>query len=708
MKIKIEKIKVIRSNVIQNFDQEILPLTVIYGLNEKGKTSLVEGIIRSLFSKNLIKRSKDFKWILREEDFIPTEVEIIVRIDKENKKFIPETREKIDNILENKFKNIPLHLLKLIIVKSAEVEIAQEKEGIDKAIIQKLLSDKWIIQHLKENSLLKHEERLTRLLVCERNKISIKERTLGYKTGPLKDWDPNFMKLNQIDSFLEKTQHISKGKLAEINKQIEKKEEQKRKLIIDIDKKISEINNEISKMENNNLIKNKPVINEIEKDLIHLKNKIKELEEKYRELNSIDIEKKKKIIDEFEKNYQEVFNKNLKKRLSIKIYTISFLILLGFIIISLFTRNFKFLYPGFLTGVTGLIISTIYAQKEWKNKKIMIELEKLENEYRKIFNEDLSQTNIEIQKEKINQEIGRKKALETDIEKLKSEIHKLNILIFQKIKNIAEDIEIKDMKVTEFENSLNKIKDEIKKLESQIDDKKREKERLQQEKSNILVFSQNEIDKLRNEKEKLEKEERNLKSAIEGFLGISGAGRSWGAIMEMLYKEREECISKLREIGAQVIAGKLILQLLNKIEKEEDKLIERRVNSKEITDKIKKFTANRYSKLMFEGNELTVFYGKEKYLFKNLSTGAKEQILLALRFGIVEQILNEGRIFFILDDAFQYSDWERRKYLIKKVIEMVKQGWQVLYFSMDQNIKETFNTLTKENLPKDMYKIIHI
>jgi len=63
--------------------------------------------------------------------------------------------------------------------------------------------------------------------------------------------------------------------------------------------------------------------------------------------------------------------------------------------------------------------------------------------------------------------------------------------------------------------------------------------------------------------------------------------------------------------------------------------------------------------------------------------------------GFCSRILNKDKLFLILDDAFQYSDWDRRKLLTDKVVDLAKKGWQIIYFTMDDNIKELFDTKGK-------------
>jgi uncharacterized protein YhaN len=82
-----------------------------------------------------------------------------------------------------------------------------------------------------------------------------------------------------------------------------------------------------------------------------------------------------------------------------------------------------------------------------------------------------------------------------------------------------------------------------------------------------------------------------------------------------------------------------------------------------------------------------------------LSTGAKEQTLLALRLGIALYLLKQDRMFLILDDAFQHSDWIRRDGLVDQFVDLASQGWQILYFTMDDHIRDLFESKGKIHLP---------
>ncbi|GAG72424.1 unnamed protein product, partial [marine sediment metagenome] len=61
--------------------------------------------------------------------------------------------------------------------------------------------------------------------------------------------------------------------------------------------------------------------------------------------------------------------------------------------------------------------------------------------------------------------------------------------------------------------------------------------------------------------------------------------------------------------------------------------------------------------------------------------------MLALRIGFSSKLLKKDTLFLILDDAFQHSDWERRETLVKRLADIAKDGWQIIYLTMDDHIK---------------------
>jgi uncharacterized protein YhaN len=101
-----------------------------------------------------------------------------------------------------------------------------------------------------------------------------------------------------------------------------------------------------------------------------------------------------------------------------------------------------------------------------------------------------------------------------------------------------------------------------------------------------------------------------------------------------------------------------------------------------------KLITDRYNSLFLDGDHLKVRDDFGEFGISDLSTGAREQVLLALRLGIASRVLKQDKLFLILDDAFQHSDWDRRDRLVNQAVSLAKQDWQVIYFTMDNHIRD--------------------
>jgi uncharacterized protein YhaN len=64
-------------------------------------------------------------------------------------------------------------------------------------------------------------------------------------------------------------------------------------------------------------------------------------------------------------------------------------------------------------------------------------------------------------------------------------------------------------------------------------------------------------------------------------------------------------------------------------------------------------------------------------------------VLFALRVSLAKKILNDSA-FFIFDDAFQHSDYDRRPKLVDQLFDLSDAGWQIIYLTMDDHIRNLF------------------
>jgi len=102
-----------------------------------------------------------------------------------------------------------------------------------------------------------------------------------------------------------------------------------------------------------------------------------------------------------------------------------------------------------------------------------------------------------------------------------------------------------------------------------------------------------------------------------------------------------------------------------------------------------------------EGDRLIISDKVRDFPLNDLSTGAQEQVLLALRIGCAAHTLGKQSLFLVLDDAFQHADWDRRERLMDEVIRLGKVGWQILYLTMDDHLRDLFHDMGEKTFKKE-------
>jgi uncharacterized protein YhaN len=216
-----------------------------------------------------------------------------------------------------------------------------------------------------------------------------------------------------------------------------------------------------------------------------------------------------------------------------------------------------------------------------------------------------------------------------------------------------------------------------------------------------VKFSYDEFEKAKAELEEIqiritgkEKEIENLKYSICTETN-DDSSIEWDRLLENLREKRLEKQNDLNISEAQIIAGVLVHIEIDKLRQEEDNKITQGLQSEVVLKPLMEVSKN-YKKLFLDGDRLMVSDEYRDFCIKDLSTGAREQIMLALRIGFSIKILKQDSLFLILDDAFQHSDWERRKILIGKLVDIAKAGWQVIYLTMDDHIRKLFDEAGKE------------
>jgi len=260
-----------------------------------------------------------------------------------------------------------------------------------------------------------------------------------------------------------------------------------------------------------------------------------------------------------------------------------------------------------------------------------------------------------------------------------------------------------------WEEELSKLEENLRELDQQIEDHNLTLARLNVAKKDCRpteseVTYNPEIeaglrDKLDEIVEELSETRNSLTGLYEAVRTETGdpPGTAWSSLVHNLQNEWEKAAEEYREETADILAGIGLLNVLEEIRQKEDEKIDRALRSTEVRKRLFQITGH-YDGLSLQDDNMTVTSKYGSLLLEDISTGAKEQCQLALRMGLVERITGEDRLFLILDDAFQHSDWKRRESLFDVVMNLVELGWQIIYLTMDDHILKIASDRGQESL----------
>ena len=477
--------------------------------------------------------------------------------------------------------------------------------------------------------------------------------------------------------------------------------------------------------------------------------KVKELEkadEKYKELSEEfkSYEEKKKKIDEEIKPEMSRFNSSRdvnKLEKKNKVFTVSMIISIVILAISVVGIVFnKSLLFYVLTVVSSIAVAAFGGLKYKVIKDQDQVINKFEEFKAKLQTLGLMADTLgEIYENIKNYEVWYETKLKEfnraflDKEKIKLQINDLKnkeiAEIEQHIKNIQEKIEkLKEKsKETSLEsyNEKLKLKNEIKNnigkqetilkshfgyvgksLEEAIPYWENEIKKLEIYKDNFPEdkFSEDLLTNLKNNENKYKNEyeevHNNTKLIQKMFEDIEGRVNKILLPEEHLFCETSTDLEAIKKLLSDFVNthennrnnALVVLSIFEELEREEKGKISSLFGQNSLVTKyFKEITDGLYDEVTFDSNENKIkVRRKDKVVLDayQLSGGAYDQLYFSIRLALGRTLLKDRFGFFIMDDPFVKSDFERLNRQMNLLKKIANSGWQIIYFSSKDEIKD--------------------
>jgi len=266
-----------------------------------------------------------------------------------------------------------------------------------------------------------------------------------------------------------------------------------------------------------------------------------------------------------------------------------------------------------------------------------------------------------------------------------------------------------------WEDKLQEVERQRKQLETKINSKMVELRGLGISETDYLVEDpgesyqsekmrqiEREIEEVSKEIEAKDNKLRDLRTRVTAQTG-SDPLAPWETLLEALFSQIEKTRDQLKKAEATLIPRILLAEVIRTLDREETEKVEKILQSPEVGELLLRLTG-RYREIYpkEEGQDGIIFVsdGVNEFSLADLSTGAREQVLLALRIAFLKKLLKNQSCFLILDDAFQHTDYDRRPLVVDTLVELAKDSWQVFYLTMDDHIRDLFQSRASSLCPR--------
>jgi uncharacterized protein YhaN len=686
MAIRISRIKIKRAGPLDS-DFELQPgdVNLVYGHNETGKTYIVETMINLLFKTG---KRGPAKWNLRKWDLGGR---IIVSGLEDDPVPFTKTGKKLEQYWEEG-PGLPKDLSRLLVVKAGETVLAEEEEdGVGRGILKNYLSGEGLLDKIAA--------RVSKSL----QDTTVQESLIdGPQMGEVKKRKECEERLRNLNALLKDVeQEYASGEVYYLRQKKETIEAEQKKLEKAKRHYAAQLYNQIQTLRRDKYeLPAEEELAKLEADIGIFDLKKTEAETKSKTLKELEgTSEDYRWTEKALGYYSEIISKHTVFGPKPILILIALLFFVGVLVTGFLGLNI----PLVICGIGALAFFILYyvgTRNVLARSGESTELDSLKADFSSRFGSELTNRAVlEVQLEKLKENHIRATLLREEVDKFTIEINSSKISITETLKAFTGV----ERPPQQWRDSIRTLRGRIKELEDEINsqDKKlvslgvKEEEYL--DKYPEAEWDAGRYDTLKQEladiDDVLDEEVGRLEQLKVRIIQETGSkSTDWEDLITALRDKREQTAKEYRDITADILAKVQVNTAIEEFREQEDARIADGLKRDELTKPLQALTAGRYNRIRQdeESGLVCVTDEDEEYSLADTSTGAQEQILLALRIGFASIVMEGQTAFLILDDAFQHSDWDRRKNLIAETLRLVKTGWQVFYFAMDDHMRDLF------------------
>ena len=697
MSVRITRVSIQRGGPLrEDFQLEPAGLNLIYGYNETGKTYIVEAMISLLF-----RTGRDTPWITRGtstlratvRDWDPRGEIEVAGLEDEPTVFSPGSPRLEEHARAHE--GLPEDLSRLMVVRSGDTRLSDSRDGVGDEVLRTYLSGNRVLDEVEANI----DQATVKNATIKDGSIEARNQGL-FKNKLLLDKKISYlddlrMKVNERASLASLSALMKKREA--MREELREMEDAKRHRAFELFQERSRLEGEQEELPS-------------EKELMDLSTDIS----MYRARNG-DLERIREKLERLEpvdgnirwlEAAREEYLTGDRKSGSSggAVAACRYLAPLLMVLSAAGAFFSTVLAVAAAAGAVGCLAFQRFRDRAGLSPEAMERRRSIEDEFESRFGRQLKDpATLQVVHQELERDHVRHQSNLESSEALQKEVHDLMRRIISEFYRITGE----EPRVEEWDGLLEELRSERKRVQESIVSLNGFLASLNVEPESFIPdppgceWDQKTYNDLRDDLAALEERlsgERRMLEELKSDITMATRERS-GDIRQLITALEEritEAEDERREVVARLLAENSVYRAVCQYREQENSRLEEALGSQEIVNPLYQITG-RYTgvRMTPEGGLRIRASGQGEYPLSQLSNGAREQVYITLRTGIASLAFGEPA-FLLLDDAFQHSDWLRRKRLVEHVIGLVRDGWQVFYFTMDDHLRKLLDGSGRE------------